>query len=211
MGAQKTMKTRRGLYAFIAALALFLGGLAHANAALVYDNGPILGSNGWSIGYYSVSDSFTISTSSTLTSAQIGLWAINGGSPTALHWSIGTTLGGSDVSSGTVNLATNTYLGLGYGQWSVYQSSFPISGAVNAGTYYFTLDNATSSPASNVFWDISNGPSTGFLFADQYPGGGHSVGSESFQLYGTPVPEPSGVSLLLLAGCGLLLRHARKN
>jgi hypothetical protein len=194
--------------AVLASTALFatflLTGLRQAEASgLVYDNGAPVGTNN---AYYihvdsgfMVSDAFTLSSSTTLDSAQAGLWVDTGATPITVDWSVGTVPFASDISSGTASLI-NTFLfyNIDY-DFDVYESAFAISGSLGAGTYYFTLQNATTSDSGNVAWDISNGPSAAFHNTDG------NISSESFQLYGEVVPEPTTVSLLALGGILFLL------
>jgi len=100
-------------------LAILMGLLMAAPASagnLLYDNGPINGTiNGWSISNGSqTSDSFILSSDSTLTGARIGLWLYPGDTATSVDWLIGTTQYGQDISSGTSALSnvfqfTNPY------------------------------------------------------------------------------------------------------
>jgi PEP-CTERM motif len=189
-----------------AALALLLGGVGQAKADLVYDNGPINGTiTGWTINFgYVVSDSFTVSSATSLTGAQIGLWAAPGDdNPTSVQWSIGSATYGSDISSGTGVLSSTYQYTNGYG-YDILKSTFSLTGSVAAGTtYWFTLQNAVLPSGNPIYWDQNNGPSTAYE---------NSVGqltppngSESFQLYGTSaVPEPSTVTLLTIGVVGLV-------
>src|SRR5687768_4869059 len=71
-------------------------------AALIYDNGPINGTNGNAnalSGGWEETDSFVVSGAWTLTGAQVALWVDIGATPVSLGWSIGTTRFGSDVAS----------------------------------------------------------------------------------------------------------------
>lgn len=178
-------------------LGSLLAGSGQANAALVYDNGPINGTGAKSINNgYSVSDSFTVFSSTSLSSAQIGLWLFSGDSPTSVGWSIGTTPFGSEVSSGTGNLV-NTAYGIAFDDYDIYESTFAISGSLAAGTYYLTLQNAVSANSSFVYWDENDGSSDAYKTGVNNPS---SIGSESFQLYGTSSSVPDGVSTFLLLG-----------
>ena len=87
----------------LAALALLLIGGRQAKAdPVLYDNGPINGTvTARTINFsWSVSDSFTLSSASTLTGVQIGLWVAAGGVPSSVAWSIGTAPFTSDLGSG---------------------------------------------------------------------------------------------------------------
>lgn len=162
---------------------------------LVYTNGPVNGTiNGRTISGYLVSDSFTVTSDTTLSSAVAGLWTSNG-APTSLEWSIGTTEGGSQISSGTATSFSSTPDGLGNGYYPIYESQFAITGSVDVGTtYYFSLQNAA--PGS-MYWDINNGASAAFQ-------NGNPIASESFQLYGSGSSVPDGGTTVALLGAGLV-------
>jgi hypothetical protein len=172
-----------------------------AKATLVYDNGPINGTYGAyyvdTNSSYSVSDSFTVTGSASLGSAQAGLWVNAGGAPSTIAWSIGTAPFLSDISSGTSSF-TNTLLYTNvYGLYDVYQSVFNITGAVGPGTYYLTLGNGTSNIDNVLAWDINFGPSTAYhSLLGQIPD------SESFQIFSTEAVPDAGSSVMLL-GIGL--------
>jgi hypothetical protein len=169
-----------------------------AKATLVYDNGPINGT-GYGIavnGIYSISDSFTVTGSASLGSAQVGLWLNPGDAPSTIDWSIGTAPFLSDISSGTSSF-TNTFLFTEplYG-YDIYQSVFNITGAVGSGTYYFTIGNGTSNNNNFFYWDVNNGPSTA------YSNVLGSISSESFQIFSADTVPDAGSSVMLL-GIGL--------
>lgn len=188
-----------------------------AKAQLVYDNGPINGTLvGWTIdgGYY-VSDSFTVSSATSLASATAGIWNYSGDYLTQLGWAIGTTPYASDVASGVA--ATTDTLQYNNGQgFDVYSDSLAISGSVVPGTYWFTLQNGVSAEGYFVYWDVNNGPSVAYentvgnVNGNQFPGSN----STSFQLYGsgTPAgtPEPGAVAMvagLWLSSLAILRRR----
>ena len=184
---------------------LVAAGQAKAQTISIYDNGPINGTIGaWLISSNSpvlglaVSDSFTVSSSATLTSAVAGLWVANGVTLESLQWMIGTTPFSCNISSGTASL-DNTYFGpASLSGTSVYASDFAINGSVTPGIYYLTLTNAVASVPGEIGWDQNNGPSS---FYDSVGGNLESIyGSESFQVFGVEAaPEPTTASLLSVA------------
>ncbi len=218
---QKTNVNRIKLNTWVFALAI-LGSLCAisgpAVASVIYDNGPINGT----VGSYpinsinGVSDSFIVSSDDTsLGSAEVGLWAIPYDPPISVEWSIGTTPFANDVSSGTAGLYSNTY---GYaGPTPIFQSFFDLSGTLDAGTYYLTLQNAVSTAGSTLGWDVNSGPSIAYQYDTTQP-----VASESFTLFTTqfsgqyqygpngPVPDQSSTFLLLSLSCLMFVCMARR-
>lgn len=199
--------------------ALFIGAVQASANTVIYTNGAISGAStdgGWTIdGSYSISDSFTVSETATLDSADIGLWTFPVDVPAALDWSIGTTPFGSDVASGGGPL-DNTQVGVGFGYFAVWSSTFALDATVNPGTYFLTLQDAVTSGGPPVLWDVNNGSSTAYgngigNLAGLY---GQTSNSESFTIYGTPVVDrdldpvgssaaPDMGSTLSLLGFGL--------
>jgi hypothetical protein len=187
---------------------------APASAGVLYDNGAVSGSSG---GFqinsiYIVANSFTLSSNSTLTGVNFGLWATPTDTPFSVDWTIwsaaGPGGGGTALNGPTTAALTNTFLFVNANNFSVYSSSFSLpSIALGASTYWLQIMNASTARGDTsfaFFWDQNNGRSQawGNTFASPIP-------SESFQIIGTTdggnsVPEPSSMALLgpvlLLAG-----------
>jgi hypothetical protein len=198
------MKLSLSMLATACALALVLLGGAPARAQLVYDNGPINGTiDAFTINSgFVVSDSFAVSSPTTLTGAQIGLWLNPGDSPTSVDWSIGTSTFGSDISSGTGAILTDTFEFSNSFEYNIDEDTFALNGVlVPSTTYWFTLQNLSIPSSDPGYWDENNGPSAAFDSALGSLAGfdiAGTTGSESFQLFGpsSSVPEPGACALL---------------
>jgi hypothetical protein len=190
----------RTLLLSVIAAALLLAPATLNASTVVYDNGAINGTIdayniATNISGYIVSDSFTLSATTTLTGADAGLWVYPGDTPSSLTWSIGTSFFDTSLGTGT-ETPSNTYWGSGFDYYPIYDSTFSLpSVTLAAGTYYLTLSGATAEN-SYLYWDETDGPSS----AEQ---NGNAIGSESFRLYtgGATVPEPASFGLI---GMGLL-------
>ncbi len=185
-------------------VATIVGSVDSARGGFVYSNGPINGTiNGIGIGSglpSPISNSFTVGTATTLSSvSNAGIWVLIGDTPVSIDWAIGTTGGGSEISSGTSSFSS-TFFGTTSFGYDVFDSSFAISGNVDVGTYFLTLSNGFANSSSTMFWDINFGPS--FL-----PGGGDS---SSFQINDiSAVPEPATMSLMGLGFACMALARRR--
>jgi hypothetical protein len=180
---------------------------APASAALLFTNGPINGTlNAYSISAFLVSDSFTLSQTSTVTSVDFGAWVASGGTATSVDWSITSTLGSSGTFYGSAAGAalSGVFQNTNTSGLDVYQETFSVASlSLGPGTYWLNLTNTLVTNGSQAFWDKNNGSSSAWQ---------SSVGtipSESFNINGTTsdagVPEPGtwalgGTGLLLLAG-----------
>jgi len=165
---------------------------------------------------YAVSDSFVLSSDSTLTGvSNIGIWVTGGDTLTSFDWIISTSPGGagtlegsgSGFSSATELTPTSSYGNSG--AYNVYNVGFTISDLVlTAGTYYLTLQNATSS-AGIVAWDWNYiGSSTAYYY---YGGVQYAGFSSPFEIDGTvDTPEPNEMVLLATGLAALAALTLRK-
>jgi hypothetical protein len=190
------------------ALLLALFQITATRAELIYDNGPLNGSQG-AVGIFSdlkATVSFTVDSDWTLTSATVGLWTISG-DPSTVGWSIGSSAFGTDVASGNSSM-TNTPVGA-YGSYSLLSSSLAIDGVVGPGTYWLTLTGAAGG-TSQTYWDINNGPSMAYHRTI----GDAQVNSFAFQIRGTAivatVPEPSTWAMLGVGAVGVAMMRRRR-
>ena len=214
-------------------LALSVIGLAAlagpASGGTLYTNGPLIGPNSGAGDSFSiwdgnaVSDSFTVSGSSTVTSLDFALWNYYFDTTENIDWSIGITIGGSQDGFG-VGVPISGVLDLTNGSWAVY--TYTVSGLnvslPGAGTYYLTLQNAVVTNGDPAYWDENDGPSVAYqnfnsgsyytLANNDLALGGvcangqvDCTGSETFDVNGTTAsgaPEPASP---ILVGSGMLL------
>lgn len=164
-----------------------------------------------------VSDSFLISTNSTVTLvSNLGLWtnSASGDSPLELSWAISTLPdGGGTVQGSASGEAFHSITSFGTsGTFTVFSVSFAIpSMTLTPGTYYLELFNGFSNRDGFVGWDENSGPST--ADSNTYPTLGTPITepSESFEIDGTTsaIPEPETLGTLG-AGLGFLAWISRR-
>ena len=193
-----------GLVGMLATVPAFANTLYNNNTA----NSGNLAAWNISANNYIVSDSFTLSASSTVTNASFYAWLTPGDSLESVEWSIGTTPYSNSLGSGTAFTSQIFRLSNSFGA-SVDQETFTIPNlSLSAGTYWFTLQDAlVYFNSDSVYWDVSNGThSTAYVSGIGNINGymGPGTNSESFYIIGTPdatvTPEPSSFWLL---GSGL--------
>ena len=214
------LRLRRIKLAFIPCALCLIALPAWADTQL-YTNGPLTGSTGaWGLGFpVTVEDSFSVSSSATLTSLQFYVWAIPGYTLTSIKWGI--AMMPEDYSAPNTGIASGTFMGT-IGSDNMYEETITLFGTYAPGTYYLNLSDAAAAPESaplsgnSMYWDENDGPSIAFDTAyggslapyshSGQPNQGTGTGSEAFAIYGTPsaspVPEPSGtfeVGLFVLA------------
>jgi hypothetical protein len=191
-----------------------------ASAGVLYDNGPVNGTvDAWTINFgFQVADSFTLSSASTVTGANLYVWLSPGDNFTQVGWSIlygtGNVLGAT-IASGTAAVISTKDLARSpnpYGD-DIDFSTFSIlpNQSLGAGTYFLMLQSAVASSGNPVYWDENRGPSVAWESAYGYLNPASGCGSissgycsQTFQVLGTTgaVPEPGSLALV---GSGILL------
>jgi hypothetical protein len=188
-----------------------------AAATELYSNGPVNGTlNAWAINSFSATeDSFTLSSTSTLSSLTFYVWEYPGDTMSSVDWGVDTNATLMSYSNPTTAPTTQTFLGTNEFGVAIDQETIALSGTYAPGTYYLFLENANVSNGDTTWWDINNGPSTAYINAYGDVNGYYFPGSNSnaFTIDGTTVskgsvvPEPSS---LMLLGSGLASLIARK-
>ncbi len=205
------MKESQVLAALIAGLAVVVASAPVRADSVLYNNNTAeslyIGDFQLNNSSSPVTDSFTLSGASTLTGVYFDVWVNNGDSLSSVEWSIGAT-----PYSGTPAVAEPTNEGQAsiYFSQTAYLEEITLPNlSLGAGTYYFTLQDATTANSSYAYWDISEGPSTAY-YGPVAPA--DIVSSESFQILGTTdttTPEPSSF-VLLGSGLAMLAGVARR-
>jgi len=205
-------------------------------AAILYDNSVSANTGqvfGWSVDMgdnFDVSDSFMLSANALVSSIDFTVWMLPGDSLSTINWSITP----SDVSDSTAlaNVTQVAYLGMDASNtYDVYNESISVNQSLAAGvTYWLQFQDAQTSALGEstagdfVGWDESDGIYSQAV-SDLLVGGlpdptapqsgslanlncSNCTGSETFQIIGTPTPEPGTITLwlsgsLLLAGASL--------
>jgi hypothetical protein len=208
-----------GLLAALAAAPAFADSTLYSNGTGNHtSSGPLIGGPAI-VGPYQVSDSFTLSQSSTVTGVTLDIALYGGDTLASLDWSIGTSAFDNSIGAGTVDTFSPIIFdgfngAIGSHFQDFYTESFSIPDRpLGAGTYWLTLANGVG--GGGVFWQENDGPSAAYANYPFYNYYGN-VASETFQILGsedsTATPEPSSFLLLGsgLAGlAGLLKRKLR--
>ena len=127
----------------------------------IYDNGPINGNtDAWTIGFgFIVSDTFTVASDGTnITGMSFGAWLYAGDTLTSAELSI--TSGensGTSYFDQTVKFAQGSCTVNQYG-YNICTETTSFNGpALNAGTYWVNLQNASVPSGDPVYWDENSG------------------------------------------------------
>ena len=205
------MKTqlRIASHSLLLAVALTLAVLP-ASAQDLYGNGPTDGNtDAGSISFGNmVSDAFVahIQTKANVKNNDV-FWVPPGEPPTSVTWRFGTIPFSENIASGTSSLTVLSSVTNQFG-YSVDTVSFSMGTlSLNAGTYWLTLENATTAGGGSAYWDENSGPSQAEVI------GIGSIALESFTLESSPaasVPEPGTLALFgsgVVALAGVLRRR----
>jgi hypothetical protein len=204
----------------IAIVALVASPLALASQAkadtVLYTNGPVnLTVGGDTINHgIALSDSFTLTQTSTITGVNFGAWTSTGVTINTIEYGITTTPFTYPVTGAAAVTQGKVIPGAGYG--GVYDlriDSFSTSNiTLGPGTYYLVLQGAVTGDGSYAFWDINSGPSSvsGSNGSSSFP----LALSDSFDILGiaSPVPEPSTWAMMIIGFCGVgFMAYRRKS
>jgi hypothetical protein len=196
----------------IASLTILCLALAAVPAWANYENGPANGTtDAWTINFgYIVSDSWVEQSATTVTGFYLYLWEFPGDTVSQVDWSItsgengGTVYGSGTATGKDTFICTNQY---GYDI-----DHFAVTGlnvALNAGTYWLNIQNASVASGDPVYWDENSGigcnsPGCPSKASESAVG---TIPSEAFTIIesgGTSTgmtPEPSSI---MLFGSGIL-------
>jgi hypothetical protein len=171
-----------------------------AQTQVAYTNGPTSGTqSAWTINFgFSVTNSFTLNSATTITGFTFGGWNFQGDTTSAVDWGISTS---NDYAiSGTALLTAGAATTNGYG-FDVRDYSASIAPpTLAAGTYWFSLQNAAVANGDAAYWDINNGPSVAYennignVDGNLFPG----TNSTAFTLLTSQAPEPASWALMLI-------------
>jgi hypothetical protein len=186
-----------------------------AAANVLYDNGaPNAATDAFTINWgWAVSDSFTLTKSSTLTGVNLWVWNFPGDTTTSVDWGI--TPNANDFpDTATASVTSTSYIASNSWGYAINELNFALPNVhLGAGTYYLALQNAVVTNGDAVYWDQNNGLSDAWQnngsgqLNPSNPNFGTPAGSQAFQVLGA-VPEPATWAMTL-AGFGVLGAAAR--
>jgi PEP-CTERM motif len=184
----------------IAALTVLCLALASIPALADVNNGPINGTtDAWTINFgYVVSDTFTLSSASTVTSVSFGVWEFPGDTMSTVDWTITATENGTGV--GLTSNVTDKYISTNQYGYNIDLISFNAGVPLAAGTYWLNLYNATVPSGDPVYWDENSGKASASESAvGTIPSEAFTIGTSGGTSGSTP--EPSSI---MLFGSGIL-------
>jgi hypothetical protein len=184
-----------------------------AMAGNLYDNGPASGDLAfWTVNFgYSVSDSFHLTSQSTVQEFEFWSDLFPGDTITSVEVQIGTGAFGNSLFDGFVSPTQSNCFSSPFGYHVCMESASFNGPALGAGNYWVTLSNATVPSGDPVYWDENEGigcQSPGCPSQAQENTLG-TIPSEAFTIGGTPTtttstgttPEPGSI---VLFGSGIL-------
>jgi len=190
-----------------------------ACADVLYENGQFCPDGciyGWQInmGQF-VSDTFTLTGSSTVKGFDIWVWEYPGDRVVSLDWSVTSGVNGGTSYGGGRAFVSQTFQYVNeYGYYMYELSATGLNLTLAGGTYWLNIQNAFSESGNSVYWDQNGGA---FCHSPGCPSSGWDseegpIDSESFDIVGTrnsTVPEPGSILLLTsgLSVAGLLRKR----
>jgi len=201
-----------------------------ASATVLYTDGDFPNNatvQGWNITHgFVAASSFDLTSNSTLTGADIGLWAFpQGDALNTIDWSIASLPDGTGTTyaSGTATITNSIDYGLNNHDFDLLWDTFALP-SVNlaSGTYWLILQNGAVSGGDSVYWDQGGGASSSWengFYLDPAINCGFSFNTNgscglSFDITGPAnVPEPISLSVFGVgfAGAVAMRRRGKKS
>ena len=165
----------------------------------IYDNGPTNGNtDAWTINFgFITSDSFNVSqgNNTSITGMSFAAWMAPGDVLDSVEVSITSSEnGGTSYFDQTVNFTQSGCIGNEYG-YNICTETASFNGpALNNGTYWVNLQNASSAAGDPVYWDENSGPSqasestVGTIPSESFTILGSSTTSTTTSIYQAPCP-----------------------
>ena len=205
---------------FLCLAGLMLAAMAgQVQGAMVFSSGAINGTlGGRTISAtapddVAVSNSFSLSSATTLTAATAGIWNRPGSTLTSVEWSIGTSKFGTDVASG-MSSVSYTYIGQGLSYYDVYEAAFSLNAVVSTGTYWLTLQHAVSTLNNDVYWDVNTSTISATAYQKNAGYAEFQVQGSSFALFDdgdtNTVPEPASLAMWGLGAIGIVFARRKR-
>src|SRR6185437_14333809 len=144
-----------------------------AEATVLYTNGDFPNNatvQAWKItkGFVAAS-TFDLASNSTLTGADIGLWAFpQGDALNTIDWSIASLPDGTGTTyaSGTATITNSIDFGLNNHGFDLLWDTFALPNvALASGTYWLILQNGSVSGGDRIYWDQGGGASNSWISA----------------------------------------------